>query len=66
MLGVLLKVTKDENETYKIIFVNSQFPTINTINFHFIHEFINWSRSQGIVLPIVIQEDCIEEFFKKN
>lgn len=66
MLGVLLKVTKDENETYKIIFVNSQFRTTNTIIFHFIHEFINWSRSQGIVLPIVIQEDCIEEFFKKN
>jgi len=66
MTGVLLKVIKKENKTYKIIFVNSCFTRTNTINFHFIHEFINWSRSQGIVLPIVIQEDCIEEFFKKN
>lgn len=66
MVGVLLKVTKEENKAYKIIFVNSVFKRTNTINFHFIHEFINWAPSQGIVLPIVIQEDCIEEFFKKD
>lgn len=56
----ILKVIKKENKIYKITLVKNR----SKINFHFIHEFINWCRLQGIVLPINIQKDCIEEFFK--